>query len=205
MTGPGCKMTAMRFIFCTVCVLGLLLTACHRKQNYTRIVYTMPAPGPASTVAAGSQPPQSGGTLVIEEPPPEPQPETPEVTEPDQAEDNAKPVPRRRRPTPRVETPAQPEEIPPAEAPEVPALEPRTNASRQAVLQREIESNQQAIGKRLDRLDGLALASADRKLLDDARNFLLQSTSALKEGDLERSRLLAHKAELLVAALEQEY
>lgn len=204
-TRPGARMGPMRAIFSTACVLALLLAACPKRQTYTRIVYTAQTPTPSAEPSSSTQDTRAGGSLVIQEPPPEPKPEIPEVAKPVEEEETPKPPPRRRKPAP-ADNPA-PEETPTAEtpAPEVPALEPRASASHQAAERQQIESNQQAIEKRIGRLDGLSLTSADRKTLDDARTFLLQSTNALREGELERSRLLARKAELLVAALEQEY
>ncbi len=204
-------MDPMRAIFSTTCILALLLTACPRRQTYTRIVYAPQPPTLSADASSSTQHTRPGGSLVIQEPPPEPEPEIPEVTKPVE-EEVPKPASRRRKPSP-VDSPASEETSPASEetspaktsAPEVPALEPRTSASYEAALHQQIESNQQAIEKRIGHLDALSLSSADRKMLDDARTFLLQSTNALREGELERSRQLARKAELVVAELEQEY
>jgi hypothetical protein len=61
------------------------------------------------------------------------------------------------------------------------------------------------MNQRIVRLEQLNVASADRKTLGDARHFLEESRQALTEGDLQRSQNLAHKAALLVDAVEKNY
>jgi hypothetical protein len=199
-------MTAMRLILATICVLALLATACPQRHNFKQIVYTVPPPVPQATLS-GSQPARSAGSLIIQEPA-EPDTNPASDTEPPKPVD----TPPARRPSAhrpaRDEPPVQTDEKPPEDTSvlvDVPPLEPRTTASRQEELRRQLGSNQRSIRERIDRLDQRSLAQPDRKTLNDARNFLQQSEGALKEGELERSRLLARKAELLVAALEQEY
>jgi hypothetical protein len=85
----------------------------------------------------------------------------------------------------------------------VPALEPRESSAQVSVLRPQIQSLQEDVRTRLLRIKGSKLSPEDRKTLEDARTFFAQSNRALEQGDLERALLLARKASLLVAALEQ--
>src|SRR5207247_1176644 len=86
-----------------------------------------------------------------------------------------------------------------------PALEPLGTLDQQANLRREIAAAQEGTQKRIAQLEGANLAIDDRKTLGDARAFLAQSTRALENGELGPARLLAHKAALLVQAVEQSH
>ena len=86
-----------------------------------------------------------------------------------------------------------------------PALEPLGTNEQQANLRRAIAADQEGTQKRIAQLERANLAIDDRKTLGDARAFLAQSTRALENGELERARLLAHKAALLVQAVEQSH
>ena len=143
--------------------------------------------------------------MVIEEPaPPEPQ-SKPSATAPTQESAAQRTRPPRRRTT-RADAPAEtePPAEPPADVP-APALEPLGTLEQQANRRREIAAAQEGTQKRIAQLEGANLAIDDRKTLGDARAFLTQSTRALENGELERARLLAHKAALLVQAVEQSH
>src|SRR6266567_1698423 len=180
---------------------ALLIGGCPRRHTTSRLVY-VPPPAPAAT-------PQSTTTtesMVIEEPaPPEPQ-SKPSATAPTQESAAQRARPPRRRTT-RADAPGETEQAPaepPADVP-APALEPLGTLEQQANRRREIAAAQEGTQKRIAQLEGANLAIDDRKTLGDARAFLTQSTRALENGELERARLLAHKAALLVQAVEQSH
>ena len=171
----------------------------------------VPAPPPAANPAAGA-PTQSSSvvsdaqaTWVIEEPTPPPPPpvETEEAPPPAPA---PAPVVRRPRRT-RPET-QETEEVAPAAdsnqpglAGETPQLEPRSSpATREEIRKRhgELEARMRNIES------GQKFSAVDRRTLEDARGFLLQSERALQAGDMLRAEQLAQKASLLLAALEQK-
>jgi outer membrane biosynthesis protein TonB len=140
--------------------------------------------------------------MVIEEPAPPPEPEkTPPPPTPE-------PTPHRRtRHATNSETPTEPDETPTPENPEtppaeVPALEPRQSSAQETELQRQFLSLQQDIRTRLAKLSGAHLSANDQKTLEDARTFFAQANHAMASGDLPRALNLAHKAGLLLAALE---
>ncbi len=62
---------------------------------------------------------------------------------------------------------------------------------------------QQQIEKRIATLSREWLSPTERETLEGARGFLQQSVRALQESDLQRASNLAHKADLLVQAVEQ--
>jgi hypothetical protein len=140
--------------------------------------------------------------LVIEEPAP---PSEPQATPPPQTS-QATPHHRQAGPahpktateTDETSAPEKPE-TPPAE---VPALEPRQSSAQEIELRRQFLNLEQDIRQRLGRLSGARLSANDRKTLEDARTFFAQSTNAMANGDLPRALNLAHKASLLLAALE---
>ena len=180
----------------------LLIGGCPKRHTTSRLVY-VPPPAPAATPQSAT----TTETLVIEEPAP-PEPESkPSATAPTQesAAQRARP-PRRRttRPDAPAETEQSPAEPPAADVP-APALEPLGTLDQQANLRREIAAAQEGTQKRIAQLEGANLAIDDRKTLGDARAFLAQSTRALENGELERAHLLAHKAALLVQAVEQSH
>jgi Leucine-rich repeat (LRR) protein len=85
----------------------------------------------------------------------------------------------------------------------VPALEPRETSAQESALRRQIQALQEDVRGRLSRINEVKLTPDDRRTLEDARTFFVQSNHALEEGDLQRALNLARKASLLVAALEQ--
>ncbi len=160
-----------------------------------------PAAAPAATRAAAE--PQ---VLVIEEPapPPEPAPE-PEETSPPQSPEPT--THRRARRPPHTEATTEPDETSPPENPEtppaeVPALEPRESTAQETELRRQFVKLEQDIQERLARLSSTQLSANNRKTLEDARTFSAQAAHAMASGDLPRALNLAHKASLLLAALE---
>jgi len=178
----------------------MLIGGCPKRQAQPRIVYTTPPPAAAAAPAPTAAP----QALVIEEPAPPAQPE--QVSTPNVAPE--KPARPRRRVT-RTEPPTStepsdaeetPQEPPPAA---VPALEPRESSAQVSVLRPQIQSLQEDVRTRLSRIKESKFSQEDRKTLDDARTFFAQSNRALEQGDLQRALLLARKASLLVAALEQ--
>ena len=62
---------------------------------------------------------------------------------------------------------------------------------------------QQQIQERSTALSREWLSPTERETLEGARGFLQQSLRALQESDLHRASNLAHKAYLLVEAIEQ--
>jgi hypothetical protein len=69
-------------------------------------------------------------------------------------------------------------------------------------LRQQIQRLHDDVRQRMARLNVARLSSTERKTLEDASTFFVQSTRALAGGDLQRSLNLARKASLLVAALE---
>jgi outer membrane biosynthesis protein TonB len=139
--------------------------------------------------------------MVIQEPEPPPAPVeiVPEKTPAPEVKTKPKLVPRNE-PPPAAAEEAQPTAPPSAE---IPALEPRETSAQEAALRRNIQSLQEDIRQRLSRINEVNLSAADRRTLNDARNFFSQSGKAFDEGDLQRAQNLAQKASLLVRALEQ--
>ncbi len=159
-----------------------------------------PAAAPATTSAAAE--PQ---VLVIEEPAPPPGPEPAKAAPPQNAEE---PTAQHhvKRPA-HTETTTEPDEAPPPENPEtppaeVPALEPRESTAQETELRRQVVKMEQDIQERIARLNAAPLSDNDRKTLEDARTFSAQAARAMASGDLPRALNLAHKASLLLAALE---
>jgi hypothetical protein len=175
----------------------VLASACPRRHVAPRVVYLETAQQQPSARLPAS------GTLVIQEPPP-PLPLTPpaQSAPPEQKEEPEPETPERRshvRPRPR------PDESAPATQPagEVPALELGGSAAQQAARERSLADLQRQIRQRIDRLSGLRLPDSTKRILGEAGSFLTQSETALKEGDTQRAENLAHKAELLLDALER--
>ena len=181
------------------CSLALLVGGCPKRQTSPRIVY-VPSPPPAVIQGPG---PESPAALVIEEPPP---PE-PVVATPQQET----PPPKGTAPQPhrgqhKEQTPAAPETAPETDeepSSPLPSLEPRESSTEQATQRHEIQGLQDDVQKRITKLSSADLSAVDRKTLEDARAFLLQSNQALNEADLQRAMMLARKASLLVSALEK--
>lgn len=169
----------------------VLFGGCPKRQVTPRIVY-VPAP-PAATREPRSQNTQA---LVIEAPPP-PQPveQLPAMSSGQEA------APPRRRP---VRHPAPPpaaaEHSEPA-AP-VPALEPSESPAQASAQRGQVIGLQRQIKRRIDLLSHSRLSGTDLRTLGGARAFLAQSVRALQDSDLQRALNLAHKAQLLVQAIE---
>ncbi len=186
----------------SVCGIVLLLGGCPKRQTTPRLVY-VPSPPPIPSPAAAERP----DTIIIQEPsPPEPAEAAP-AGEPEESHPlTPAPTSRPRRPL-RTEPPASTESTATSSGPraaDLPALEPRNSPEQQSALRNQVQALQEDIRKRAAQLDHAPLSAAARKTLDEARTFLTQSEDALKDGDLLRSRNLADKASLLVAALERQ-
>jgi len=178
---------------------ALILGACPKRQTAPRLVY-VPSPPPQPAETAPVEPSQ---TLVIEEPPPPPAPR-PQETQPTGPAAAPRPVHRPHR-ADAGEPATTPEATPEADVPptvEVPALEPRSSREQESALRGQIVGLQNDVQQQITPLEPAQLAPADRKTLDDAQTFLVQSRKALEEGDLQRSLNLTRKASLLVAALK---
>jgi outer membrane biosynthesis protein TonB len=184
----------------TLASVGALLLwvgGCPKRQEPHSIVVYVPAQAPAAAPSAAKS-----KVLVIEEPAPPPElevtppPQTPEPT-----------AHRRPRRPARTETPTEPDETSAPESPEappveVPALEPRASTAQETALRQQVLRLQHDVRQRMARLNPARLSPNERKTLDDAGTFLAQSTRAFESSDLQRALNLAHKASLLVAALE---
>jgi outer membrane biosynthesis protein TonB len=179
----------------SVCALLLWIGGCPKRQDPKSIVVYVPAQAPAA-----APPATKSAVMVIEEPAPPPEPE--EIPPPQTPEPTAHRRPRR----PALpETPTEPnetQEIPETPPAEVPALEPRQTSAQETELRRQFQNLDHDIRQRLARLNGAQLSANDRKTLEDARTFFAQATHARASGDLPRALNLAHKAALLLAALE---
>ena len=189
-----------------ICVLLLLVDGCQKRLGPQSLLVYVPAPAPPPAAAPAAVKPQ---VLVLEEPPPppEPEPEEEETPPPQNPEPTTHHKPKHAAhpeastetdETPAVENP-ETTETPPAE---VPALEPRQSSAQENELRRQYLDLEQDIRTRLAKLSGAHLSGNDLKTLEDARTFFAQSKRAMMSGDLPRAMNLAHKAGLLLAALE---
>lgn len=168
-----------------------MMGGCPHPQTASRLVY-VPSP-PAATTLPGTE--TTTETMVIQEPAPPPTENSPGVQPVEETPAPEVRPPRRRTTT----TSVSPEPTP--EAAPVPPLQPRENAPQPDAMRREI----QGLQTRISQIDPTRLSDANRKTLEDARAFLAQSGQALQEGDLQRSKLLAEKASLLLSALSQPH
>lgn len=180
-------------------VLSLLPGGCARHRHAARLVYVA-----SSLPAVPLEPASATDAVVIEEPPPPAPAVEPVEISPTPEPAAPKPVVRPHRP-PRSEPSATEEDAEPQAAPGLPPLEPRASSQQQKALRNQIATLQAATNQRIVRLEQLNVSSADRKFLDDARHFLEESQRAVVDGDLQRSQNLAHKAALLVDAVERNY
>ncbi len=174
--------------------MALLIGGCPKRQTARRIIY-VPSPPPATRSAA--EPVTE--TVVIEEPPPAVQP--PEVAPEEPRAPNPEHEPRRTIKSTPGAAESAPESGEPPPSGEIPALEPRETPQQESALRRQVVGLQNDVQQQITQLERARLASGDRKILEDARTFLGQSSKALEQGDLHRSLNLARKASLLVGAL----
>jgi outer membrane biosynthesis protein TonB len=180
----------------SVCILALFIWNCPKRQTAMRVVYEPPA---VPAVAAASA--ESSEMLVIAEPQP-PEPEE-EVTPEEPAPEEKPPAKRIPRPT-RSESTIDPDrEAEPPSAVEVPALEPRKSPDQQAAQRQQVINLQAQVRGRLARLERSNLSADERRMAEDARTFLSQSERALGGNDFQRALILARKASMLVAVVEQ--
>jgi hypothetical protein len=180
----------------SVCILALFIWNCPKRQTAMRIVYDPPPP----PVAAASA--ESNEILVIAEPQ-APEPEVEVVAQ--------EPAPEEKPPAKRLPRPARSEatldadrEEEPPPAAEVPALEPRKSPDQQVAQRQQVISLQARIRGRLASLERSTLTADERRMVEDARTFLAQSERALGGNDFQRAMILARKASMLVAVVEQQ-
>ncbi len=199
-----------RALISSGCSFLLWFAACPKQQGLQSTLVYVPAPPPAAaSPATPSTPaPAKPQYIVIQEPPPplpEPEPEElPLAQAPEPATHH-----KAKRPV-HSETQADQDETSAAETPEtpetppavVPALEPRQSSAQENELRRQFTELEQDIRGRLEKLSGAHLSGNDQKALEDARTFYTQANHAMAAGDLPRALNLAHKAGLLLAALE---
>lgn len=170
----------------------------------------IPAPPPAAATPATTSTPSSAKPqyIVIQEPPPPPPaPEPEELPLQEAPEPTPHHKPKR---AARAEAQTDQDETPAADNPDtaenppavVPALEPRQSSAQENELRRQFTELEQDIRGRLEKLSGAHLSGNDQKALEDARTFYTQANHAMAAGDLPRALNLAHKAGLLLAALE---
>ncbi|HEV2348523.1 MAG TPA: hypothetical protein VG028_01625 [Terriglobia bacterium] len=144
---------------------------------------------------------------MIEEPTTTEPEERPVEVKPPESRIPKNPVRPRRRATPAEtlgEAPAAPPEAVPQPTPSAPALEPRESPQQQSELRNKVVQMQESVRARIGALGHTSMASLDRRTLEGARMFLVQSERARDSGDLQRAFNLARKASLLVDALEQK-
>lgn len=165
---------------------------CPKRQVTPRIVYI-----PATPSAAKQPQSKSTQALVIEAPPPpEPVQQTllPLPAAPEEETHSSHHRVRRTAP------PASTEQ--PAEATPMPALEPSESRAEANAQRGRVQGLQKQLQNRIDKLSHSGLSGTDRRTLGGARAFLAQSIRALQNSDLQLALNLAHKAELLVQAVE---
>ncbi len=180
-----------RSVWTSACCLALLIGGCAKRQTGTRLVYVA-SPPPATSAA----PEPNSGTLVIEEPvTPEP-PKTPPPERPADVEHSPPETPQPK--ANKVRPPQSPAAEPPVEPP---PLEPANNPGQGR--QRQLEKTQQDMDSHIAQLEARHPSGAEGQTLTEAKAFLDQSKSALKDGDLPRAEKLAEKARLLITALEK--
>src|SRR5690242_4146610 len=161
-----------------------------KRQTGPQVVY-VPSPPPAATSS------QSDQSIIVQAPaPPAPLETKPEVPRPVPPE----PAPSKPSPPRRAETKAPPEEPPGAE---VPALQSAISPGQAIALQGQIVQLQQRSEERIDALSRGSLSPSQRRMLNDARGFLQNSRKALQKTDLDLAYQYAHKADQVVASLEQ--
>lgn len=178
--------------------MTLLIGGCPKRQSGTRLVYV---PTPAAAPSARSAP--DSGTLSIEEPAP-PEPVVVQAPAPPVAS-QAPQTKTRSRSTGRAATSTEPPSEPPADEPtpiKPPALEP-ADGLREVGRRQKLEKTQRDLGVRVAQFENRSLSEPEVRTLTGARAFLAQSVHALNEGDLQRADNLAHKADLLITALEK--
>jgi hypothetical protein len=186
----------------SVCAMLLWLGGCPKRQERQSVLVYVPAPPPPAAAPAPAN--SAPRMLVIEQPPPPPEPK-PEETPTPQSQGPA--VAHRRRIPTTTTTPAEADETSTPDdatnpAPEVPALESSESSAQENELRKRYQNLAQDIRQRLARLNGNQLSGDDRRTLEDARTFYLQSAHAMATGDLPRALNLAQKSDLLLTALE---
>jgi len=178
----------------SACCMALLIGGCPKRQSGPRLVYVAPPPAASSAGSAADS-----GTWVIEEPaPPEETIHTSEAPPPT-------PPPPLKSPKPRpsgvaAEPPTDREEPSSVGPPPLERADSAGGPDRQT-----IDTTQKRLSQRIDEFEHGPLSDTELRTLGEVRAFLEQSKRALKDGDLRRADNLAHKADLLITALEQKH
>ena len=179
-----------------VCTVALLFGGCPKRNTGPRIVYTPTPPPAASSVETSStEPPQA---VVIQAPAPPAPDQTVRTPAPTPA-----PQTQHRRRVRRGERPRASGASSEPQPANVPPLGPSESTALESALHGQVVQMQQQIEKRIATLSREWLSPTERETLEGARGFLQQSVRALQESDLQRASNLAHKADLLVQAVEQ--
>jgi hypothetical protein len=178
----------------SVCCIALLISGCAKRQTGPGLVYVA-SPPPATSAA----PEQDSGTLMIEEPA-TPEPEKLPLQEPSELLNTPLSIPSSPKKSPSASS-SPADALPEAPPVEPPPLEPAKNVG-QADRQK-IQNTQNDVFVRLAQFESTRHSDAEKQTLAQARAFLDQSKSALKDGDLPRAKSLADKALLLITALEK--
>lgn len=189
----------------TIAGLAVLLAGCPSRHAGARLIY-VPAPPVATVAGAKAQ----GGVMEIPAPPAPAEPEkAPKREEAVESAPSPPAAPRHRRASDRTEeAPAETVAPPPAEenpTAGAPELAPARSHAEQAQIEARIHDMQIAIRRRIAALSRKRLSGDDRKALEDARQFLVQSREATQEGDVQQALNLAQKADLLISAIEKRY
>lgn len=191
-----------REIFPAVLGMMFLLGGCPKRQPVSRVVYVPAAPSAQAEIAAG----KDQGVLIIQEPQP---PEAPvQIAAPKEELPSTAKVPIKKSPS--VTKPGQTDnaadddaKVSEPQPAELPGLETRSNPELQSALRAKLVQTQQQLQRRIDAMHSQQLARDAHRTLENARVFLTQSMRALEQNDLQRSQMLAEKADLLVSSLEK--
>lgn len=176
--------------------MALIFGGCPKRNTGPGVVYIPTPPPVAKQGEAVSD--QSTQAIVVQAPAsPKPAQAAPAPTP------AAPPEPHPRHRIRRSERAHAEEAAPQPEPANVPAMEPRESTARESKLRDQVIQSQEQIQQQINVLSREWLSPTDRETLQGARGFLQQSLRALKESDYQRASNLAHKAYLLVEAIEQ--
>lgn len=166
-------------------LLAVGLGGCHRKPLRSPLPHGALAPIALEIPEPEGNPPE---IAAIPQPVLEPLPETP-------------PPPARRRPAPPKEQPAQPQVADDTSILALGALS--IGGDGPAHTPQQVQELIASVMKRISALSS-QVASAQKKEIRQARNFLDQAQKALKSGDSEGANTLAVKANLLIDDVEKK-
>ncbi len=168
---------------------ALALAGCGKKKQAP--IPTPPAPLPAPRTAPAEQQP-----AAAQPPPPAEQP--PAATQPPPPRHHSRPSPMPLQTAPSAPAPVtQPQPAPPQPAPAPPPrLGTMLTPERQQALNQEIDRSLGRARRNLSALAGKSLDAAGREAARQVESFIQQAQTA-RASDLEASRSLAERAELL--------